>query len=165
MRTMTRILLLGGLACSSASWAGGGIIGGGPAKLQELRPAALTGMVRLEGRVTGLRWTGRTGRSVTTLWSAPLALDALDGIPCPAGEWVELTLILEEGLTLRQGSSSVSIDPGGLSLVLAQPVRGGGAAVVVLDLPADLDPAGRSSGALVGLLEDALVAEVTVTRP
>lgn len=180
-RTSLLLLALAGLC---AAWAGGFIIGG-PAKLTDgLRSGmpkvgqgavhgsgvassgwgrqGLTGPVtrlggapRLSGTAGGVVWGGRHGRSVTVLFDAPRPLDALESVPCPPGEWVELSLLLEGELVVTGGrTEALALER--LTVVLYEPVVGGPDQDLWLDLPeVSALPAGER--ALQVWLEDGIL--------
>ncbi len=151
------ILLCAALALSGAAGAGTGIVGG-PVKVSAgpWKAAAVAG--RLEGRVVGLQWTGRHGRAVSVELPGPRPLSALGALPCPEGEWVELTVELEGGLRWTAGGEGRLLSAETLTLVLESPVQGG--EPVRLQLSALTLPEGgvpETDDALLRALEDGLL--------
>lgn len=175
--TLLRIALFGSaLLASGVSWGGIGIVGGGGVekihsdlRLPVLRGISIGGsgpVQKLNGGVIGLKWTGRHGRVVTVPLPAPRPLDDLGALPCPAGEWVELTLILEDGLTLSADEATRVLAVDQLDLVLVEPVTGGAPLALALT-PLTLEAADWALGddALRGRLEDLLLLDASTPRP
>ncbi len=112
---------------------------------------------RLSGAAGGVVWGGRHGRSFTVLFDAPRPLDALESVPCPPGEWVELSLLLEGELAVAGGrTEALTLER--LTVVLDEPVVGGPDQDLWLDLPeASTLPVGER--ALQVWLEDGILAQ------
>lgn len=158
MSTARRLLPLLLLLSPATAFSGTGIVGSGPAKivLDGSRPGAV---IALHGTVTGLRWTPAHGRPLTRTLPRPLPLEALRAVRAPAGDWVELSLILEDGLIVESSSTTRGLPMTELRLVLAEPIEAAGDQDLRILLPrsdAPDDPA-----ALAAWLEDALLIEAT----
>ena len=111
----------------------------------------------LSGAVRGYKLTSTTGRHRTVHLPQPAALDGT--FTLPAGEWAELTLLLDGPVTVALGAAEVDLDLDALTVPLADP----GAASVRLEwtLPEPLadqlqrgGPSADLAEALARALED-----------
>lgn len=112
----------------------------------------------LRGQVSGLKLSGRHGRTATVTLARPYSLD--EALPLPAGHWDELTLVLEGPVTVALGSGPPHLlNARTLTVVLEDP----DAASVVLDwsLPEGAWSALKAGVEVTGLpalLEDGALA-------
>ena len=73
----------------------------------------------LTGAIRGYKLTSTHGRQVTVLLPRPAALDGT--LALPAGDWAELTLLLDGPVTLELGGVQVTLDLDALTVPLADP--------------------------------------------
>ena len=145
------LLALGALSTA----AHGVLINGNP---YDLRGPVARGVLSVKGWTSAFKLTGRHGRSATVHLPRPYALD--EALPLPAGDWAELTLILDGPVTVAvPGAPAQRLDLDTLTVPLDDP----GAARVHLDwsLPEGLVSALLAGTAPQGLdraLEDGALA-------
>lgn len=113
----------------------------------ELRGGLKDLKIRLDGKLKGIKVTNKHGRSVVVHRSQSLTAP----ITLPAGEWAEVTLLLDGPVTLRDDRSTVLLDVESLTVVVDDPE----ATEIHLEwtLPTALT-AFRTDDALVRALED-----------
>lgn len=146
------LLALGALSTAAHS---GIIINGNP---ESLRGTVARGALQVKGWTSMVKLTGRHGRSVAVRLPRPYALD--EALPLPAGDWAELTLILDGPVTVAlPGAPAQAVDLDTLTVPLDEP----GAVEIHLDwtLPEGLLSALQAGVAPQGLahaLEDGALA-------
>ena len=144
------LLALGAAAVthSSAARAGIGIVG----NPESLRPKLVQNLV-VKGWVSGVKLTGRHGRSVEVRLPRPVALD--DTLSLPAGDWTDLTLSLTGPITVSvDGAAPILLELDALPVVMDDP----GASVVQLQWSLPDGAALRSETELLRALEDGAIA-------
>lgn len=137
------------LAFGATSEAGGVLIDGRPSKLTLCNPVAGRFHLVLDSRptkakaaspapcprvtaslqVSALRWIDRDGRASVQPLSVPTSADVLPTLLPPAGEWVEVELVLAAPARLTgatdDGGFNLALDLPSLSVPLAEPIDGG----------------------------------------
>lgn len=104
--------------------------------------------VRLSGKISGFKVTNKHGRTVEVRLPRLQSLDA--PITLPAGEWAELTLVLDGPVTVRAGAAEVVLEVDALTVPLADP----DAHRIHLDWTLPADRRALSTDALVTALQD-----------
>ena len=106
--------------------------------------------LQVSGKVTGYKLKANHGRTVAVTLATPQGLD--QPLTLPAGDWAELTLILDGPVTLVQGGVVVQLSVDTLTVVLDDP----SARKVHLDwtLPQPLSRLAADPDALIPALED-----------
>lgn len=92
---------------------------------------SLKGNTSLQGRISGMRWTSRTGRTTTQRLLSPVDFDGRLDLTVPMGEWTDVTLLFDgpvdvQGLTAGGGPLFVSVELDSLTVSFDEPVRGAG---------------------------------------
>lgn len=150
-----RLPVLIALSALSASIADAGIIINGNPHTLHGQVGAMNVVVK--GWVTGVKLTGRHGRTVAVAYPRALPLDG--ALPIPAGDWADLTVELEGPVTVSVDGGRVTVHVSSLTVALDEP----DAAEVHLEwsLPEGLlsaISAGVSPTALETALEDGGIA-------
>ena len=130
---------------ASAGWVETGNPGG-----DELR-GTLKGLgLHLSGKINGFKVTGKHGRTSTVYLASPQGLSA--PLDLPAGEWAEITLLLDGPVTVGNGGRHRQLWVDSLTVPLADP----DATQITLDwtLPEGLDLRTVSAERLLHALED-----------
>ncbi len=146
-----RLPVLIALCALLASIANAGIIIAGNPHTLHGQVGAMNVVVK--GWVTGVKLTGRHGRTVTVVFPRALPLDG--ALPIPSGDWADLTLELAGPVTVSVEGRGVNLDVPSLTVALDEP----DASQVHLEwsLPEGLlsaISAGMSPTALASALED-----------
>lgn len=112
-----------------------------------------------QAQVSGVRWTTRTGRGTTVV--LPRSVKPFEATPlvAPPGEWVELTLLLDGPMTLVGSALDWTLEIPEFTVILDEPVLGGAAVQLSLNLPeagfpTRVRPGGIDHDALVVAVED-----------
>lgn len=114
-----------------------------------------------QAQLVGVRWTNRAGRSRTVLLDKPVNLFDSPPLIAPAGEWVELTLLVDGPWRLSGRDFTWTLDIPAFTVVFDEPVQSPGAqpVQVTLDLPevglpAQVRPGDATHDALIIALQD-----------
>lgn len=138
------LLFIAGLSWSASAgvWEGGNPEGG------DIRGALKDLRVKMSGKISGFKLTGRHGRTVEVHLPRPQALDA--PLVLPPGDWAEITLLLDGPVTVRSAHSLVQLEVETLTVVLEDTE----ARKVQLDWTVPADPYDLDDDQLIVALED-----------
>lgn len=157
MRALPPLFLLSLLITPELARAGGEVGWGTGSGLILRQSRLLAGQAQL----VAVRWTSRTGRSSTVQLDRPVDLFEAPPLLAPAGEWAELTLLVDGPWTLSGRDFAWTLRMPALTVVLDQPVRSTGTTPVSVELllpegalPAKIRPGDAAHDALVVALQD-----------